>query len=346
MMRVAALASRVRMSSNRLFKRVSMPTVSAPASRVAGRLLRRRFDRWALLFAFSMHLLVLLLAVFTSSKTKPADTPAKETLLVLHGPKAAVKSLPKLMPQVKPAKRPDSRGGKPKSPAPAMAVLPLRHVEVEIIRTAVFDTEVNLAPLSIVSNTAGPGVIGGAGGSGNGTGTGAGNGGMGGRLFAPCETSPDRPIVADVYQVLPGYDLRRTTLRDAVSTICMAQLDITPRNFKEGFPGLNMIEWFSLDIRFTVNVPEQAVMDLLLVNDDGAILYIDGAEVINNDGLHASLKASAQRLLTKGPHDFRVRYYQGPGEALALVLAWKKQGDKDYGYIAKRLLSRPRSAKL
>jgi hypothetical protein len=310
--------------------------------------LQRHLNRRVLAIALALHLLIALIALWSKREIKPPVQEAKQNVMMFSLPKPVAKPIPTppQPPQSKRAVHRSTNGGAAKSPAPAVAMLPLVNLEAEIIRTAVLTPEVNLAPISTVATVTGTGGTAGVGiaGSGSGRGTGAGNGGQ---LFAPCDSNPDRPIVADVYQVAPGYNLRRTKLRDAVSTICMTQLDVTPRDFTQGFPGLDkMIEWFSLDVRFTVNVPEAGPFDLLLLSDDGAILYIDKEEVVNNDGLHEPLKATSQKHLTKGLHDFRVRYYQGPGEALALVLAWKKPADKDFGYISKHLLSRPRATNM
>ena len=64
-----------------------------------------------------------------------------------------------------------------------------------------------------------------------------------------------------------------------------AQLDIAPRDFRDGFPGLDINEWFGLDIRFTVNMPQDPEMNTVK--------------------------------LVKGLRHFRVRYFQGLGYGLA-----------------------------
>ncbi|MFG6432952.1 PA14 domain-containing protein [Roseateles sp. LYH14W] len=165
------------------------------------------------------------------------------------------------------------------------------------------------------------------------------------KLFEECADSPDRPMVAEVYRLRNGTtsvnEMRR---RKPVKTVCLAQLDITPRDHRDGFPGLDVNEWFGLDIRFTVNMPQDITMDIMLLSDDGAVLTIDDVEVINNDGIHAASPLMETVKLAKGPRNFRVRYFQGPGYGLALMLGWKKPDGKDYQYIPRRLLGRPPAA--
>lgn len=167
------------------------------------------------------------------------------------------------------------------------------------------------------------------------------------KLFEDCGDSPDRKMIAEVFRLRPGFtsvkDIRRLK---SIKTVCLAQLDVSPRKFTDGFPGLDMSEWFALDIRFTVNIPGDITMDLLLLSDDGAILNVDDEEVINNDGIHAPEPVMATVKLAKGLRNFRVRYFQGPAPDLALALLWKKPGapDADYRYIPQRLLGRPPAA--
>ncbi len=168
------------------------------------------------------------------------------------------------------------------------------------------------------------------------------------KLFEECSEESDRHMIADVYRLAVNTqsvsEIRR---RKPNQRVCMAQLNITPRSFKEGFPGLGSAnEWFGLDIRFTVNIPETATYELMLLADDGAILSVDDVNVIDNDGIHAPTPVATMLKLDQGLHNFRVRYFQGPGPDLALMLAWKRPGMTDYGYIPRSLIGRPPAGSL
>jgi hypothetical protein len=163
------------------------------------------------------------------------------------------------------------------------------------------------------------------------------------KLFEECAESSDRHMVADVYRLTVGNqsvsEMRR---KKPIKRFCLAQLDITPRSFREGFPGMgSTVEWFGMDIRFTVNVAETATWELLLLADDGAVLSVDDENVIENDGIHAPTPVATRIKLEKGLRNFRVRYFQGPGPDLALMLAWKKPGAADYSYLPRGLIGRP-----
>ncbi|CAN7333226.1 PA14 domain-containing protein [Pseudoduganella sp. LjRoot289] len=168
------------------------------------------------------------------------------------------------------------------------------------------------------------------------------------KLFEECADSSDRHMIADVYRLSAGSqsvsEMRR---RKPIKRVCLAQLDITPRSFLEGFPGLgSTVEWFGLDIRFTVDIKETATWEVMMLADDGAVLSIDDENVIDNDGIHAPTPVATRIKLEKGLRNFRVRYFQGPGPDLALMLAWKKPGAADYSYVPRSLIGRPPAAML
>jgi hypothetical protein len=163
------------------------------------------------------------------------------------------------------------------------------------------------------------------------------------KLFEECGDASDRHMVADVYRL--RRDARSVTEmrgRKPIKRVCLAQLDITPRSFLEGFPGMgSTVEWFGLDIRFTVNIGEATTWEIMLLADDGAVLSVDDENVIDNDGIHPPTPVATRIRLEQGLHHFRVRYFQGPGPDLALMLAWKKPGATDYGYLPRSLIGRP-----
>jgi hypothetical protein len=48
-------------------------------------------------------------------------------------------------------------------------------------------------------------------------------------------------------------------------------------------------------------------------SDDGSKLYIDGKEVVNNDGDHGVIEKNSSIELTTGKHLVKVEYYNGSG---------------------------------
>lgn len=65
-------------------------------------------------------------------------------------------------------------------------------------------------------------------------------------------------------------------------------------------------------IRFSGNfkIPDTNVYRFLLESFDGSKLYIDGKEIINNDGIHYEIKKENQIALEKGFHKFEIQYFK------------------------------------
>jgi len=162
-------------------------------------------------------------------------------------------------------------------------------------------------------------------------------------LFAECANEPDRPIVADLYQLAPDTArLPDYSQLKAIKKICLSQLDIKVRKFSDGFPGVtNLFEWFSLDMNFIVKVPQDGIWTFKLIADDGANLYIAEQKVVDNDGLHAVMEKTGSAELKAGDVNFHVSYFQGPRFDIALELLWKGPNDTEFSYIPKAYLKRP-----
>lgn len=165
------------------------------------------------------------------------------------------------------------------------------------------------------------------------------------KLVEFCADAPDRMMVAEVYRMSSSdKSVRDMNRRKPMSTVCLAQLDFAPRHMGLGLPGLDMSEWYGLDIRFTIDMPIDSDRDFVLLCDDGCVLHVDNQEVVNADGLHTVQAVMGTVHLSKGVHHLRVRYFQGPGDG-ALMLGWKKAGApvSETKPIPRRLLGRPAS---
>lgn len=114
-------------------------------------------------------------------------------------------------------------------------------------------------------------------------------------------------------------------------TIYTNSLNIPPREFTDGFPGVTKrFEWFAIDYtgRFWVEGPGK--YRFALASDDGSKLYIDGRRVIDNDGIHATMRVDKTVNLERGIHTIRISYFQGPRFSIALMLGVARPGDPDF----------------
>ncbi len=114
---------------------------------------------------------------------------------------------------------------------------------------------------------------------------------------------------------------------DPLGVIYTSTLNVTPRAFDQGFPGVtDRFEWFAIDYsgRFWVDNP--GLYRFELTSDDGSRLYIDGRVIVNDDGIHPPETKIAAAALDRGVHSIRVSYFQGPREQVALVLRVARPG--------------------
>ena len=108
----------------------------------------------------------------------------------------------------------------------------------------------------------------------------------------------------------------------AVGEIWTNNLNIPPRHWRLGFPGLTeRFEWFAIDYngRFWIDKPGRYTFALL--SDDGSRLFVDDTPVIDNDCQHPPDIRIAAVEMGGGVHRIRVSYFQGPRDCLSLVLA-------------------------
>jgi hypothetical protein len=100
------------------------------------------------------------------------------------------------------------------------------------------------------------------------------------------------------------------------------QFAVAPQPFAGGFPGaLLQDEWFAIRYTGSILAPATTKWTFKLVSDDGAILFIDGKKVIDNDGMHSADKAVTGDIdLEAGKHTLQLDYFQERKGNVALQL--------------------------
>jgi PA14 domain-containing protein len=125
------------------------------------------------------------------------------------------------------------------------------------------------------------------------------------------------------------YQLKRGTMMlpkfshmHAIGSIYTTSLNVWPQSFDEGFPNItDRFEWFAIEYTGRLWLENSGHYRFSLLADDGAKLYLNNELVIDNDGLHTARAISGSATLTRGVHEIKVEYFQGPRFTVALVLA-------------------------
>ncbi len=136
----------------------------------------------------------------------------------------------------------------------------------------------------------------------------------------------------EIYYLPTGADrLPKFEKLKPVGVIYTKGLNIPPRDFMEGFPGVtDRFEWFAIDYSGRFYVAKPGKYRFALLSDDGSKLYIDGRVVVKNDGVHAILREDGSITLTAGMHSIRLSYFQGPRFSISLILGVRRPDDKDF----------------
>ncbi len=137
-------------------------------------------------------------------------------------------------------------------------------------------------------------------------------------------------FVGEVFFIPPGtLKMPNFNLLKPVGKIYTKVLNVTPRRFDSGFPGIsNRLEWFAIRYRGRFYTKRPGAYKFALLSDDGAKLFIDGRLVIDNDGIHPAREKTGSVWLSRGWHSIEVQYFQGPRFQLALVLYIIRNGRK------------------
>jgi hypothetical protein len=107
-----------------------------------------------------------------------------------------------------------------------------------------------------------------------------------------------------------------------VAVLYASRLDIAPRSWRAGFPGVpgGRVEWFEIDYQGEIFTSRRGEYGFDVLSDDGARLYVDDRLVLDDDGQHPPKAARGAVTLEPGKHRIRVGYFQGPRYEIALQL--------------------------
>jgi hypothetical protein len=95
--------------------------------------------------------------------------------------------------------------------------------------------------------------------------------------------------------------------------------DTTP--FWVGGPNNN----YGAEFTGSITIPQTGSWTFYTSSDDGSKLWIDGIEVVDNDGLHSMQERSGTISLAAGPHDLVVRFFERGGNH-GLIVSWQGPG--------------------
>lgn len=95
--------------------------------------------------------------------------------------------------------------------------------------------------------------------------------------------------------------------------------DSTP--FWVGGPNNN----YGAEFAGTIQIDDAGTWTFYTESDDGSALWIDGYQVVDNDGLHSMSERSGSVSLDAGSHEIMVRFFERSGNH-GLIVSWRGPG--------------------
>lgn len=141
----------------------------------------------------------------------------------------------------------------------------------------------------------------------------------------------DNSLLAKVFEVPDnGNSVNEITDNQLGNDFYSKEINVPERSFSEGFPGItDRYEWFGIIYSGQITAPITGKYTFKITCDDGAVLWIDGEEVVNGDGVHPTKTYQGKILLEAGKtYNFLLKYFQGPRYHITLVLENKIPGEK------------------
>ena len=129
-------------------------------------------------------------------------------------------------------------------------------------------------------------------------------------LFERCITPSGR-----IFQMPPFEHLT------PVYTFITDSLNVSPRNYTEGFPTAKMasvVDNFAIRFRGKIAIETPGTYTFALNSDDGSKLYINRNLVVDNDGIHPPRYVQGNLELAAGMHHIEIHYFQGQPYQIAL----------------------------
>ncbi|HPT21333.1 MAG TPA: metallophosphoesterase [Bacteroidales bacterium] len=120
-------------------------------------------------------------------------------------------------------------------------------------------------------------------------------------LISPARKKGEKKVKADYCEgnwiTLPDFNRQKIIRSFILDSVTLAK--IQPR----------VDDHFAVRFTGSFIIPETDVYRFLLESFDGSRLYLDGKELINNDGIHYEISKEAFAALEKGIHSFEVLYF-------------------------------------
>ncbi|MDA0179614.1 DUF1080 domain-containing protein [Solirubrobacter phytolaccae] len=152
-------------------------------------------------------------------------------------------------------------------------------------------------------------------------------------------------VAQDLPPQEPGVTMRTYQFPSAPNGTCTLKSGQTPNVDKL----MQTIDWtqtsefgaidnFQTEVLANLTIATAGEYTFRLTSDDGSVLWLDGNEVVNNDGMHSSTTKEGAATLTAGVKKLLIKYVDGVNEQI-LKLEWKTPGSSSFVVVPSSVLS-------
>ena len=108
-------------------------------------------------------------------------------------------------------------------------------------------------------------------------------------------------------------------------TVARADQTIDAEPGQDAWPNTELNEHFFIRWTGVIRIEKEGTYELFLESDDGSRLFVDGKQVLDNNGLHGMDEKSAKVELKPGDHELKIWYFESGGDC-GCKFRWKAPG--------------------
>ncbi|MEK6235471.1 MAG: DUF1592 domain-containing protein, partial [Planctomycetales bacterium] len=147
------------------------------------------------------------------------------------------------------------------------------------------------------------------------------------------ETRPREPVAKTVEKVVPPepgiqvdyFESKFENAQLATFNQRQPQASAVVGEMRVDLPIVKNRDAFALRFTGGLTIERPGVYTFYTSSDDGSRLFVDGREIVDNDGLHGMAEANGKVKLAAGSHAITVTYFNGTG-GNGLTVSWEGPG--------------------
>lgn len=132
-------------------------------------------------------------------------------------------------------------------------------------------------------------------------------------------------LVASIYDIGEVIEDFPDIPKEKKPTLKKVDKTIDVDSTTENWPGTELSEHLFIRWSGTIKIPKDGKYTFYLESDDGSRLFIDGKQLIDNNGLHGMEEKEGEIELKAGNHEIRVDFFENEGE-MGCKLKWAAEG--------------------